>query len=363
MIAFLLLLAASSFAPEAPAMPQSVGEADCRAILAEGALDPVGEEGAFMAGDVFVVRAEDADAGAMLGLNGIAEPFAMIADEAGGRTACIRVPNLDRALLEYHVTDSDGRYAGGMREFVGPGRYADPDLYLARSENAEVIEHAFDSARLSDSRRVFIYLPPDDLCEAAGGCPVVYTGDAMAAGPAGEALDALIRQGRIAPVIMASTMPDFAHRGQEYTPSEGNDEHAARFEAHTAFFLDEFIGWVEANHPVSSDPDDRILFGYSNSAVLALSLLERRPEMFSAAIAASPFLVEPVRLPDGLDGEPRHVRLLYGDWERTFADSIEDHAGGAENVDQRVISAPAGHVRQLAIEGLIDFLMERYGRE
>ena len=54
---------------------------------------------------------------------------------------------------------------------------------------------------------------------------------------------------------------------------------------HESYLLDVVLPWLESNYPVSSEPRDRWLLGFSKSGCGAWSLLLRHPDVFSRAAA------------------------------------------------------------------------------
>ncbi len=338
-------------------LPVAVSEADCLEVYTASGLADAEPTAHAVQGEVFVAVFEGEEIAApVLNLNGAGE-FAAFTAADGRIVGCARHELMDRAAFEFGLSADGAMRIAGMGEHLGEARHDDPLLYASRSEDVTIADEMIDSAHLSEPRQVSVYAPDADQCPDRG-CPVIYTGDIMAGDRHyNRALHALIEQGRIAPVVMASTMPDMARRGDEYARRQRGDQTQARFEAHEAFFLEDFMGWVEAEFPVSKRREDRILFGYSNSAEFAIEMLERHPGLFGAAVAASPSLSRPVEITDPPDPRPV-LRIAYGDWERPFADTIEAHGGTAEGVELSLRSTPAGHSKQAALEALIDYLLD-----
>ncbi|AZU05151.1 putative esterase [Glycocaulis alkaliphilus] len=277
---------------------------------------------------------------------------------AQGHIACIVLPDFDRATFEYTFAPRSAPLDG---EYVGPDRYDDIRLYTSRTAPHRYEEHVLDSMNLNAERRVFVYIPTDGQCAARGGCPVVFTGDAMAADRYGATIDALVSRGIIEPVIMASTMLDPMHRRTEYARlNERSPANQVRFDAHARFFAEEFIPWVEDNFQVSDDPAHRVLFGFSASADFALAMAEAMPESFGSVLAASPPMNMPVNVRPDDQGACPDVIIRYGSWEGGIATGIRAHAD-ASNACIHLEETPAGHARQLATEMLVRFLTARYG--
>lgn len=328
--------------------------------LCEGAYEASGLADAdvthMQLGDAFLAKFDISEGDSpVFTING-AGSFDTIQAEDGRTLVCIVDHQMSEAAFEYRLSDSEGdEISGTAGEFVGSERenWASAPSGVTRT----VLEDQIDSEALGQIRRVSVYRPDADCGEA--GCPVVFTGDNLASGARyTAAIDAAVRDGLIAPVIVASAMPSITHRGPEYMRRKDRaEDDEERHQAHLTFFFEEFIPWVEAEHPISADPADRVLFGFSNSADFAISALEHRPNEFNGAVATSPRLTFPVRIDHA---QTPVLTIAYGAWEAALHAGIEANALESIGVDLTVDAVPGGHSQSIAVEALIDYLIETH---
>jgi enterochelin esterase-like enzyme len=145
---------------------------------------------------------------------------------------------------------------------------------------------SIESAQLKAPRSLTVYLPPG---WAPGRTyPVVYMADGQAAAAVIRALDPMVRDGRLPPILLVGlhAAPDGTQRHREYLPRfDGPGERA--FSRHLRFFLDEVIPLAEQRYGASASPQDRLLLGFSDGASWAVSTALREPRRFAKVAAFS----------------------------------------------------------------------------
>lgn len=205
--------------------------------------------------------------------------------------ASFHIRNLDRAFLDIFVMPDD------MSSFTpdAPPVFRGPEALAPPPRVEEPIGRIFEAdlpaSALGGSRRLTVYVPPGE--PPAGGWPVVYAGDGGVVYGYGQIAEALADAGRIRPVLLVGIwdgnsanperQPGRDLRAREYL--WGRD--AERFAAHEEFVLHTVIPWAESELNASSDPQQRMLFGMSNSAGWAVATALRNPGLFGYVSAAS----------------------------------------------------------------------------
>lgn len=164
-------------------------------------------------------------------------------------------------------------FAAGL---LAPGARADP---VALPPHRSVI---LESERMGEARAINLYLPPDH-----GGdrrYPVVYMPDGgldedfpHVAG----AIDAAIREGRMAPVILVG-IANTQRRRDMTGPTEVEEDRAIApvvggSPAFRAFIASELVPWVEANLPAG---EGRAIIGESLAGLFILETLFEQPDLF-----------------------------------------------------------------------------------
>lgn len=174
-------------------------------------------------------------------------------------------------------------FAAGL---LAPGARADP---VALPPHRSVI---LESERMGEARAINLYLPPDH-----GGdrrYPVVYMPDGgldedfpHVAG----AIDAAIREGRMAPVILVG-IANTQRRRDMTGPTEVEEDRAIApvvggSPAFRAFIASELVPWVEANLPAG---EGRAIIGESLAGLFILETLFEQPDLFDTWIVLDPSL-------------------------------------------------------------------------
>ena len=165
-----------------------------------------------------------------------------------------------------------------------------------------VYRHQFSSAQLGySSRSLWVYTPPHYDANEARSYPLLVLMDgqwAMSALEVPYIADALIKHGRMAPIIIAMLASGSqSERVAEYV---GNDKHYASIAA-------ELLPFLQAEHRI--EPLDLGLGGVGEGAIAALHAALKNPAIFSHLIMISPPL-----------GREPALQLLKG-YAQRFRDS------------------------------------------
>lgn len=244
----------------------------------------------------------------------------------------VRVPDADRlvmttSFLVQGSTASDGavRQTPGVR-WAGP--LADPPPSRADPLAGSLTTDSLRSEALGGMRAVTVYLPP---VLGAGPLPVVYLADGQSTEAYARVLEPAVLAGRVPPVALVG----LHNAARERDPGSNVDGRSreylvgldsARYAAHERFFLGEVVPWAERTHGVSSDPADRAVFGFSNGASFAASMVRRHPERFNAALAFS-HAYDGLDAADDPDLSGRRFFFVAGRLEPTFVARSKTIAG------------------------------------
>lgn len=149
-----------------------------------------------------------------------------------------------------------------------------------------------ESVAMGEVRRINVYLPPDITADAR--YPALYMPDGGVAEDfphIANTIDAAIREGRMAPVVLIGientqrrrdmTGPTTVASDREIAPVVGGSA------AFRAFIASELVPWVEANLPVDGR---RGIIGESAAGLFIVETLFAQPELFDTWIALDPSL-------------------------------------------------------------------------
>jgi len=181
--------------------------------------------------------------------------------------------------------------------------------------------HQLRSRALGESRRVWVYLPPQYSRETKRRFPVLYMQDgqnvfdgatAFIAGKeweVDEAAEKLIREGRIEPLIVVAVDNGGERRVDEYTPTrDASVGQGGGLERSSRMLREELKPWVDTTFRTRTEPASTAIAGSSLGALAALELALRHPDVFghAAALSISAWWDEGVlaRLVDGLGSRP-----------------------------------------------------------
>lgn len=192
----------------------------------------------------------------------IVAPLTRIAD-SDLWTLSLRLFDLDRAIVDVQILPQPP-----LNVPVYRGAKV-PLLDVAAKLSGSLVNETLASAALGETRKLTIYLPPG--FDAKRRYPALYMADGYALSAFAPAIEARIVSGQIRPLIVVGIWPgqgDPQDRAREYLP----DRLPGRYRAHAQFVLDEVLPLAEAKYGASSDPQDRMLAGFSDGAAWALSL-------------------------------------------------------------------------------------------
>ena len=265
--------------------------------------------------------------------------------------AAVRHPALRRAtvsasLVVRHLDDTSvplggQNEAGSVLPLSWRGPEAPPAPPLSASLSGSLRTEQVFSKTLGEFRAVTSYLPP-----GAGVPAVIYLGDGPAVPHLARVIEPMILAGAIRPVALVGAHPaaTLSHpagapqrgrsallhpfatdpRAAEYVEPQpalarddpdGQATHEYMFDRHLRFFADELPAWAESTLGVSSEPADRVLTGFSNSAALALTLAQRRRPGYAGIIAVSPAGTRPPGASAAPGLQQERFFLACGSWE------------------------------------------------
>ncbi len=191
-------------------------------------------------------------------------------------------------------------HGAGASEVVGSAWVESPDV-RGPEPSAHGATLAFDvpSRLLGAPRHIVVYTPPG--YDSRRAYPAVFFHDGslvLESGDARRLLDRLIARHRMAAVVAVFVDP--LSRGDDYAPGAAFRE----------FFATELLPWVETRFAVARDASRHAVVGLSRSALAALDLAWRRPDLFGRCGLLIPS-TEPGGLPAAIAAAPRRdVRFV-----------------------------------------------------
>lgn len=143
-------------------------------------------------------------------------------------------------------------------------------------DNAVSGDFVTETLDFDGGRQVTVYVPPDPP-EA-----VVFSGDGQLISRWG----ALLETSDVPSTMFVGIhrLADETLRLHEYSPRFDPD----RFAAHERFFVDDVAQWTASRFGVALPAERTAVFGVSASGELALALGLRHPDVYGAALCASP---------------------------------------------------------------------------
>jgi predicted alpha/beta superfamily hydrolase len=222
----------------------------------------------------------------------------------------------------------------------------------------------FRSAILGQTRRVWVYLPPQHAREPERRFPVLYMQDgqnvfdgatAFLAGKeweVDETEERLIAEGKIEPVVVVALDNGGERRAFEYLPTrDGRAGDGGGADLYGRMLVEELKPWVDARYRTKTGREDTGLAGSSFGGLAALYVGLRHPDVFGkiAALSTSVWVDDRfiVRFVDGLSGKPdTRVYVDIGTREgrgavpdaRALRDALV-RKGWREGVDLRYVEA------------------------
>lgn len=160
------------------------------------------------------------------------------------------------------------------------------------------IVHTLSSAKVGDSFKVYVRLPPEAAEHPERTFPVVYTLDGDHTFPLMvSAATEVGWSGAVPPVIIVGIgwgtldLENGNHRSRDLSPqSIPGFEGTGGGPAFLSFLTTEVFPWIEANFP--ADTEQRYLYGHSLGGLFALYAYAKEADQFAGIIAGSPFLAD-----------------------------------------------------------------------
>lgn len=158
----------------------------------------------------------------------------------------------------------------------------------------------FQSAHLPDARDVVVYLPPGYEDEPARRFPVLYLHDgqnlfdgdeAYVPGESwrvGERADALVRAGRIDPLIIVGVHHAGAKRITEYTPTDTKRLGGGQADSYGRLLVEELKPFIDRTYRTNAAAEHTGLGGSSLGGLVSLHLGLRHPDVFRRLAVMSP---------------------------------------------------------------------------
>lgn len=279
-----------------------------------------------------------------------------------------RMADIDKSMLALFVSKPERTPEADIQRFRGANAPYDPRQVATPALRGQVVEREMRSDALDETRRLSIYLPPGWSKDRTW--PAIFLTD-NAAGVYAGLVEAMIADGKIAPVVLISaqsgrrgvvgvapTQYGSDLRSAEYIRYDAPDD---RFDRHMKFFTQELAAYAAREFNVSTQRADRAVAGYSSGGVFALWAGLLHPEVYALAIPMSPGLAT-LTAGDLSTGVRARFRFAGGTYEPSFletakaAEAVLD--GGGYDATGRYLAA--GHDpdqwRVVMYEALKEFL-------
>lgn len=196
----------------------------------------------------------------------------------------------------YHLVTAEWPWqAGGNTPsdvLAEAGTRAEATATTPATINGTLHDSSFDSAVMHASMPFRIYLPPgyDDSAHQNQRYPTVYLlhgapgsyVDWIRGGKADQTADALIKAGKIPPMILV--MPDGMLNLK--VDSEWADGTPPAPQAET-YLVSEFVPYIDAHYRTIADRDHRAIGGLSTGGYAGVNMTLHHPDVFSTAIGIS----------------------------------------------------------------------------
>jgi predicted alpha/beta superfamily hydrolase len=149
-------------------------------------------------------------------------------------------------------------------------------------------------------RRIWVYLPPDYGTNTEARYPVLYMFDGQnvfddATSFAGEwkvdeALEMLIPDGDVRPIIVVAVDNGGAKRIEEYTPWTDPERGGGQGGAHLQAIIDTLIPYIDQTYRTLATRENRALAGSSLGGLMSLYAAYEHDDVFGQVAALSPSL-------------------------------------------------------------------------
>jgi enterochelin esterase-like enzyme len=291
-------------------------------------------------------------------------------------TLAVKLPDLDRAVFSYcFIPTTKDRPAekGPAQLAVWRGPQAPPAATESPEFRGTLQTVDIETKGFGNRRKATVYLPPGRDSKKAS--PVVYAADGEAIGRFAHVLEPLISTEQLPPVVLVGVhsggyvggTPDQDKydvqkdlRAQEYFPGIN----PKRFAEHESFFCRDVPAWVEQRFGVSSEKQDRVVFGYSNGGRFAVEMGLRHPEVFGHVFGFSVAGSGQFDYGTAQKAMPC-FSLAAGTWETSFhhctsslADQLKERG-----VPVRFSSRPGGHDTALWRDEFAAALLWTFGKK
>ncbi len=287
----------------------------------------------------------------------------------GYHLAQVRIERLDELLMSYEYLVGDETPGKGLQSWVGslgPELFPGNEVLLGKTTR-----YALKSSAFGERRAVQVYEP---VREGEEPLPVVYMTDGGAFDRYVGAVDRLIEQGRLAPLVLVGVhsggyrgsrellhSTDFDYRALEYLGGLGDE----RYTQHKRFLAEDVLPWVEQRHGASTERSARVLTGFSNGGAYAVTAGVEQSDLFGTVCAYSvAFFLEDALAEAAAGKELPRFRLAAGTLEHFMRGTRSAEkvlqAAGAE-VELR--SYVAGHDPLLWKVALLEDLIELFPGE
>lgn len=274
-----------------------------------------------------------------------------------------RVRDVQRAVIDLGVV-VDGQFPQKLQSWRGEN--APPAIQTLSPDKLQGQMHEFtldSGSKLTGTRRISVYTPPGWTAQET--LPAVYLADGAALSMA-QVLEPAIRAGTAPRVVLvgiesatsSSTEPHKDLRALEYL--NGFENGQMYFEAHETFVLKIVIPYIEHDFHVLASPQGRVVGGFSNGAVWAISMAARHSELFRGVIALSPGWQPAIQIPD----TQTRVFTSGGTLEPGFLRTATEYATliKASGGTVRLVKRVSGHdqiVWQEEFPGAVRFVLDQ----
>ncbi|MDB4908855.1 MAG: putative esterase [Gemmatimonadetes bacterium] len=344
-----------------PARGTAPDSAPCRLRWSLGAGDLArfaAQDGAFLVGDTLTLVASSRDSLEVIGA--ISVPMSRV--EGTDRwILTMQAAGMRAARLGYRVMSSTTVGLPARNEWRGPS--APPPPLRARRVQGAVRADTLEFAD-GERREVLSYLPAGWARTTQRH--VLYMGDGNAVRTVAALLDTLNTSGAIPPTAMVGIRPAPARTAEarfdrtlEYNFGFRGD--SAKFVRHEQFLTGVVMPWAERTLGVPTGATNTAFWGGSNGGSLAIVMVRRHPELFGAALVASPSFD---LIPDGPPGAHASYFLAAGSFEPRLEHAARQLADRLERAGNRVryVRFLGGHDDMLWEEMLVEQLRWSFQR-
>src|ERR1700722_6061644 len=227
------------------------------------------------------------------------------------------------------------------------------DVIRATQATGDLRIHPFRSRIFRNSRFLRVWLPPgyEEPANADRRYPVLHLNDGQnlfesstsftgVEWQADETADRLIREGRIAPMIVVGIDNAGKERFREYMPHRSLQPMMLRVQGrkYPNFLMKEVMPFVARNYRVATGPENTGLGGSSLGALIALYTAMVRPGLIGRLLLESPSLWasnrQLIRESRSVKAWPERIFLATGtaeagreDRDRSMVDDVRELAG------------------------------------